>query len=297
MLIIYQAILPVTLIYFIGFIGQKVFKLDIKSVSTTALYLMLPALIFRTFYDTGISKNYLYILAYVIFLSYAIILLMKVLARIKRYDKSVTSGLILSTAFMNNGNLGVPLILFAFGEKAFNYAVPIMVFHTLIMSTVGVYYAAKGKADIRDSLLAVFKMPIVYALIIALVLQYWGVVIPKNIYDVVDILADASIVVIMLVLGMQLAEIKIKNPQWGKIALATATRLLVSPLIATLFILLVPVEPLLGKVMVVGAAMPSAAVTTMYALKFDSQPELVTSINLVSTLTSMLTLSALLILI
>ena len=296
MMIIYQAILPVTLIYIIGFAGQKVLRLDIRSVSTTSLYLMLPALIFRTFYKTEISRDYLYTLAYAIFLSYAIILLMKVLAKIKRYDESVTSGLILSTAFMNNGNLGVPLILFAFGEKAFNYAVPIMVFHTLVMCTIGVYYAAKGKTDIKGSLLAVFKMPILYALIAALVLQYWGLAVPKNIYNVVDMLANASIVVIMLVLGMQLAEIKIKNPQWGKIVLATVMRLLVSPLIAVLFTLLVPVEPLLGKVMIVEAAMPSAAITTMYALQFNSQPELVTSINLVSTLASMLTLSVLLIL-
>ncbi|SFG10021.1 hypothetical protein SAMN05660649_00671 [Desulfotomaculum arcticum] len=297
MLIIYQAILPVTLIYFIGFAGQKMLKLDVKSISAASIYLMMPALIFRTFYESRIDKDYFYTIAYALFLSYAIIFLVKMIARFKKYDESVTSGLILSTAFMNNGNLGAPLILFAFGEKAFNYAVPIMVFHTIIMCTVGIYYAAKGRADIKGSLLAVVKMPIVYVLIAALVLQRLGIIIPKNIYNLVDMLADASIVVIMLALGMQLAEIKIKNPDWGKIALGTVVRLLVSPLIAVVFVLVVPVGPLLGQVMIVQAAMPAAAITTMYALQFDSQPELVTSINLVSTLISMITLSILLILI
>lgn len=297
MLIIYKAILPVSLIYCIGFLGQKVLKLDIKSISTASIYLLIPALIFRTFYESRIDRDYLYIIAYALFLSYAIIFLIKMIAGFKRYDESVTSGLILSTAFMNNGNLGAPLILFAFGEKAFNYAVPIMVFHTIIMCTVGIYYAAKGKADIKESLMTVIKMPIVYALIAALVLQHLGITIPKNVYNLVDMMADASIVVIMLALGMQLAEIKIKNPDWGKIVLGTVVRLLVSPLIAVFFIMVVPVEPLLGKVMIVQAAMPAAAITTMYALQFNNQPELVTSINLVSTLASIITLSTLLILI
>ncbi len=291
MLVIYKVILPVLLIYLLGFAGQKALRLDIRSISTSVLYLMTPALVFRTFYTSKIDITYLYVIAYGLFLSFSIIILIKIIAKIKGYSASVTNGLILASAFMNNGNLGAPLILFAFGEKAFMYAVAIMVFHTVVMSTVGLYYAAKGKADVTESLVTVAKMPIIHALIIALLLQYSNVSIAENIYKIISMLADASIVVIMLALGMQLAEIKVKNPQWGKIAFATVIRLLVSPLIALGFTLIVPVEPLLAKVMVLEAAMPPAAITTMYALQFDSEPNLVASINLVSTSISIITLS------
>lgn len=35
MLVIYHVILPVFLIFLVGFIGQKAFRLDIKSISTS----------------------------------------------------------------------------------------------------------------------------------------------------------------------------------------------------------------------------------------------------------------------
>lgn len=296
MFTIYSVILPVFLIFLAGFIGQKIFRLDIRSISTAGLYLMLPALIFRTFYQAKIDSTYLYIMAYGLILSFSIVLIVKVICSIKGYEESVTSGMILSTAFMNNGNLGAPLILFAFGGEAFTYAVTIMVLHTVVMSTAGLYYAARGRASVRTSLLSVIKMPVIHALVAALLWRYFSLPMPDNIFKAVDMVADSSIIVIMLVLGMQMAEIKVQSNEWGKISLASVIRLLVSPLIALAFIKAVPVEPLLGKVMVIEAAMPPAVITTMYALQFDSQPNLVASINFIATLISMVTLSILLIL-
>jgi len=295
MQIIYTVVLPVFLIFILGFVGQRVYKLHIKSISTTAIYLMAPVLVFRTFYRFTPDQSYLHIAAYGIALSLLIILLVKIIARIKGYDESVTNALILGTAFMNNGNLGAPLILFAFGETAFMYAISIMVFHTVIMSTLGIYYAARGKADVRDSLLTVAKMPILHALIIALLWQYLHIPMPDQIYKAVDMVAQASIILIMLVMGMQLAEIRLESPEWGKISLAVVIRLLVSPLIALLFTTMVAVDPLLGKVMILEAAMPTATLTTMYALQFNTLPNLVTSISFASTMVSIATLSIFLI--
>lgn len=291
MQIVYTVVLPVFLIFMLGFVGQRVYKLHIKSISTTAIYLMAPVLVFRTFYRFTPDQSYLHIAAYGIVLSLLIILLVKIIARIKGYDESVTNALILGTAFMNNGNLGAPLILFAFGETAFMYAISIMVFHTVIMSTLGIYYAARGKADVRESLLTVAKMPILHALIIALLWQYLHIPMPDNIYKAVDMVAQASIILIMLVMGMQLAEIRLKSPEWGKISLAVVIRLLISPLIALLFTAIVAVDPLLGKVMILEAAMPTATLTTMYALQFNTLPNLVTSISFASTILSIATLS------
>lgn len=291
MQIVYTVVLPVFLIFMLGFVGQRVYKLHIKSISTTAIYLMAPVLVFRTFYRFTPDQSYLHIAAYGIVLSLLIILLVKIIARIKGYDESVTNALILGTAFMNNGNLGAPLILFAFGETAFMYAISIMVFHTVIMSTLGIYYAARGKADVRESLLTVAKMPILHALIIALLWQYLHIPMPDHIYKAVDMVAQASIILIMLVMGMQLAEIRLESPEWGKISLAVVIRLLVSPLIALLFTAIVAVDPLLGKVMILEAAMPTATLTTMYALQFNTLPNLVTSISFASTMVSIATLS------
>ena len=293
-MLLLQVVLPVFLIFFVGYAGQKKLRLDIKSVSTTALYLMTPPLVFRSFYENKIDSTYLYIVIYGVALSVIIIWLIKGISRLLGYNDSITGGLILSTAFMNNGNLGAPLILLAYGQKAFQYAVAIMVLHAIIMSTLGIYYAAKGKSDVSNALLSVIKMPIVHAVFIGLFWQYLHLPMPSNLYTAIGMMADASIPTIMLVLGMQLAEIELTNLDWSKISLALVTRLMISPLIAYGLVLALPVDQLLGKVMIIEAAMPTAAITTMYALQFDCSPELVSSITFIGTVLSMGTLSVLL---
>ena len=54
-------ILPVFLIFFIGFFGQRLIGFDIKSISRAALYLMSPFLAFRTFYTNELTIDYFYI--------------------------------------------------------------------------------------------------------------------------------------------------------------------------------------------------------------------------------------------
>lgn len=291
---ILNVIIPVCMIFFVGFVGQKTLSLNIKSISTAALYLMMPALMFKAFYDTELNKTFLQIVIYVVLLSLLLIWLMKGVGFLKRYSPSITSGLILSTAFMNNGNFGAPVVLFAFGEKGFQYAVIILTLHTIIMSTFGVYYAAKGKMDIKGAILSVLKMPMLWGSVVGLLWQYLHAPLPDNIYQVISLVGDASIPTVMLTLGMQLAEIKPRNLQWGKVSLAVIVRLILSPVIAWAMAYCLGVEPLLGKVMIVQAAMPAAAITTMYALQYDSEPDLVSSVTLISTLFSVITLSILL---
>lgn len=289
-----QVVLPVLLIFSTGFIGQKIFKLNIKSVSTTALYLMTPPLIFRNFYNVKLDAKYLNILIYSLALTISIILIVMLIARFRKYDSTKTSALIASTAFMNNGNYGAPLMLFAYGEVGFQYAVAIMILHTIVMSTLGLYYTAKGRFSAKQSFVSVLKMPVVHALFLGIIWQYLNLPLPQNIYNAISLVADASIPLVMIVLGMQLAEMKIFNVRWGVTSLGLFLRLIVSPLIAYMITLILPVEPLLAKVMIVLGAMPSGAIMVIYSIEYDCDPQLVSSITFIGTILSIFTLSVLL---
>ncbi|OYD06236.1 AEC family transporter [Paludifilum halophilum] len=289
-----QVILPVFFILGIGFIGQKVLQLNIRSLSTAGLYLMSPWLAFRTFYTNEVGLQQVSILVYSVALSLLLIGVVKGAARLAGWSASEESGLILASAFMNNGNMGVPVILFAFGSEAFDYAVMIMVIHTFLMGTIGIYVAARGSMPAGEALKPMIRMPIAYAAVLGLLWQRFDWPMPEEMFKAVDLLADAAIPTIMLALGMQLSTIRLHAADLGKISFSLAARLLLSPLIAWGLAVLLGVEPLLLKVMVIAAAMPTAAITTMYSLQFDSQPELVSSVTLTSTLLSAFTLSGLL---
>ena len=294
MSIFVQVVLPVLMIFFIGYLLQRWKRLEIRSVSTIALYIMTPALVFRTFYTGELNVQYINMVFFAILLLVSIIVVNKLYSKINNYPQSVESGLILSTAFMNSGNYGAPIVLFAYGNDGFAYAVSFMVLQSIIMNFFGVYYAAKGSAGIKLAIESVLKMPATYAVLLALVMNVGNVPIPNNIFAAIDLIAEATIPTVMLVLGLQLAEIPLKKIQLGKVTYGTIVRLLISPLIAFVILLFFELDPLLEKVLIVSAAMPSAATTTMYAVQFDSEAELVSSITLITTLISMLTITILL---
>ena len=294
MTVFIQVVLPVLLVFGAGYLLQKLAKLDLKSVSTVALYIMLPCLVFKTFYNADLNGEYVMMLVFSALLLVSILVINKVVAKIKGYDASMESGLILSTAFMNSGNYGAPIILFAFGEAGFVYSVSFLVLQAIIMNFFGVYYAARGKSGLRMAIVSVLKMPPTYAVIVALIMNLGSIKMPGNLMSSVDLLANASIPMVMVVLGMQLAGISIKNMDWSKASYASVVRLIASPAIAFVLTLLLPMSDLMASVLIVSAAMPSAATTTIYAVQFDSKPELVSSITLMTTLLSVITIPLLL---
>lgn len=294
MSIFINVVLPVLIIFAAGYSIQKWKRLSIKPVSTIALYIMTPCLVFRTFYETELNLQYLNMVFFSIVLLAGIIAINKIYVKMREYSYSLESGMILSTAFMNSGNYGAPIILFAYGEEGFAYSVSFLVLQAIIMNFFGVYYAARGEAGFRLALKSVFEMPATYAVIIALPSNLLDWNLPENLISAINLVADATIPTVMLVLGMQIAEISLKRMDWDKVIYGTFVRLFVSPLIAYLIIVVYPMDPLLEKVLIVSAAMPSAATTTMYAVQFDSEPELVSSITLITTLLSVLTITVLL---
>ncbi|MFK3959909.1 AEC family transporter [Guptibacillus hwajinpoensis] len=294
MTVFIQVVLPVLLVFGAGYLLQKLAKLDLKSVSTVALYIMLPCLVFKTFYNADLNGEYVMMLVFSALLLVSILVINKVVAKVKGYDASMESGLILSTAFMNSGNYGAPIILFAFGEAGFVYSVSFLVLQAIIMNFFGVYYAARGKSGLRMAIVSVLKMPPTYAVIVALIMNLGSIKMPGNLMSSVDLLANASIPMVMVVLGMQLAGISIKNMDWSKASYASVVRLIASPAIAFVLTLFLPMSDLMASVLIVSAAMPSAATTTIYAVQFDSKPELVSSITLMTTLLSVITIPLLL---
>ncbi|WP_339149417.1 MULTISPECIES: AEC family transporter [unclassified Sutcliffiella] len=292
-MIFFEVILPVFMIFAIGFIGQKTIGFDVKALSKMAMYLLSPILVFRTFYVNEFSSDHLYIIIYCCLLCFSLIIFTYFVAWARKYSKSETCGLILSSSFMNNGNYGTPVALLLFGAAGFEYAIVLMVIQSLLMATVGVYYAAKGSPDndgIRSALMSVVKMPIMYGAIIGLLFQGLSVPVSKQIMQAVHLVADATIPVIMVILGMQLAKISIRTTAKEKLLYALSIKLIVSPFIAFLFTLVLPVDPMIKQLMIIMAAMPAAANTTMYALEFNTEPEFVSSATLISTLLTLITL-------
>ena len=176
---------------------------------------MSPFLAFETFYTHPVTIQHGYMVVFVLFLCFSLILMIYIIGWINKYQTNETCGMILASAFMNNGNFGTPVVLFLFGMDVLDIAIALMVLQSLLTSTVGVYFAAKGSpsADgIRSALNAVKKTPIAYGAMIGLTFQYLNVPLSKTVQEAVQLVADGAIPTIMILLGMQLlATIEFKK--------------------------------------------------------------------------------------
>lgn len=286
-------VLPAFLIFGTGFIGQKLLKLNVKSISTMALYLMMPFLTFNTFYTNKLNQEYLYVILFNILLIPILAVITFIVGKIIIADKKRLSAMLLGTAFPNMGNYGAPVALFAFGTIGFNYAIITMVIQTVFINTIGVFIAAYGgekSTSVRDAFLNMVKMPVLYGVIIGLIFQIMHITLPSNILQSINLMGSAAVPTVMIILGMQLAEVKAEKFEWKYVYSITMLRMVISPLVTALFVSVMPINTTLKDVFILLSAMPIAANTTLLAVQFDTKPNMVSFLTLITTLISLITI-------
>ena len=289
----FNVLIPVFAIFILGYIGEKKIGFDPRSISAMSLYIMTPVLVFETFYTNVLDSDYLYITIFALGLCAALILLVYLISSIRGYSTKEKCGLILGSVFMNNGNYGTPVALLLFGAAGFDYAIILMVIQTIVMATVGIYFAARGSdigGGFKDTIGVVMRMPIIYGAVAGWLFQVSGITIGSSFMTTLDLVGNAAIPTIMLVLGMQLAKISLKNVEKEKVFYAVTLKLAIAPIIAWGIGYFLPVDMLLKQLMVVMAGMPAAANTTMYAIQFNTEPEFVSVCTFVSTILSLVSL-------
>lgn len=290
-----EIVLPEFLVFLLGFLIQRKKQLDLQPFVWIALYVFNPALAFKALYQSSLAwQDFAMIVVFGLLIIIALLFISWVTARIQKLAPEKESAFLLSTVFMNVGNYGLPVVYFAFGDQGVTVAIVFMVLFNFLNNSLGVYLAARGKFNWQNSLGNVLRMPTLYAAVLGLSFYALGLSIPDFVLRPVELMAQAAIPSILLLLGMQLAAIKrleaLQQVTWG-----TIIRLIISPLLALLIVGPVLNFPgLTAKVLVLEAAMPTAVNTTLLALHFDTCPEMVISIALVTTICSVLTLPVLL---
>ncbi|WP_392560915.1 AEC family transporter [Orbus sturtevantii] len=291
----FTILLPIFCIFIVGFIAQKALRFDVANLSKMSLYVLSPFLAFKTFYTHTLTIDYLYYILYIVALCFILIGIISLWCLIVKYNIKERCAMILCSCFMNNGNYGTPVILVFFGAVGFELAVIMMVLQQFVMSTVGIYYAAKG-SDYQDTvsqkevIMKVVRMPVAYGALLGIIFQLCKVSLSPAVLTPIAMIGDSSIVVIMIILGMQLAKLTVKQLEYSKLFVALLVRMVISPIIALALVYFMPIEHMYKQILIVLAAMPSAANTTLLSVQFNTKPELVSSATFVSTIVSLVTL-------
>jgi predicted permease len=250
-----------------------------------------PALLFNSLLTTQMSGGEISRIAlFAVVLTAAMISIGIATGSALRLTRSESSGLTLSMSFSNAANYGLPVALFSFGQEGFDRAVIFAAFSSILIFTVAVFVAARGKLPWKQAILPALHIPVMWAGVAALVLRLLHIELPTVVERSVQVLSGGAVPIIILLLGMQVAGMKmyaIRLP----VLTAVAARLLVSPCIALLLVALLQPSPLTAKVLVLEAAMPTAVNVALLAAEFDAEPDLVSSVTLLTTAVSVLTVT------
>lgn len=288
--VFFQNILPIFLVASIGYGLRKRLGLDKKTLSSLSFYAFSPALVFATLVNSTLSGGELLqlgVFAIIVTLMMAVVAFMA--GKLMRLPRIDIVALILVVMIVNSGNYGLTLNQLRFGEEGLARASIYYGISTILVFTLGVFIASMGQAGWQDSLKRLVRLPAPYAVILALIVYSLSIPIPSPLMRSIEIAAAGAIPVMLVVLGMQIADLK--SVTRVRLAIpASLIRLLAGPVVAVIVASLVGLQGLNRATSIIEASMPTAVITTILATEFDVRPGLVTSTVVLSTLLSAITL-------
>ncbi len=287
-------ILPVFLMVFSGFILEKTGHLDFRTLTFSSLYLFTPALVFSALMKSPIEFDLARdIVLFMVIYTVVLLGISVACGRLCRMDKETRGALSLTTVMMNVGNFGLPLAYFAFGEEGLNVSIMTFVVFNIPLGTLAIVIAQGAGVSLRTALTNTFKIPIFHAVVLAFLCQFMHVQIPVFLLRPTDILGQAAIPIMLVLLGMQMAKTRLGA--WpGFLSLSAVIRLGIAPVIAWGITLLLGIDDLTRKVVILQTSTPSAVLPLLYSLRFGTRPDLVAGAIMVSTLLSALSLTLIL---
>jgi malate permease and related proteins len=288
-------LLPVLLCATTGFLLGKTQHPDIKTPSRMAFHIFSPCLIFASLERIKISGDEFGKLAVLtLVVSILIGILACLVGIVLKAERHLIASMVVASMFVNNGNYGLAATRFAFGEEALARSLVCFVFATVMIYTLGVLISSMGKFSVKQSFRKLLTVPTIYAFIAAGLIRQMNWQVPLFLDRSISLLGDASIPLMLVILGMQIAQTR----SWprNRMALISASALLqlvIAPLVALLLAHWLHLTGPGRQAGVLQASMPAAVVTTVLAIQYDLDKPLVSGVVVLTTLLSPLTLTPL----
>ncbi len=128
------------------------------------------------------------------------------------------------------------------------------------------------------------RTPLIYAVVLGLVLNLTGVVLPKAVDESFGLVAAASVPLMLIVLGMTIRGLRFTEVP--ATIVASVIRMGGGFLLGLLSVWLLGIAGVPRAVVLLEATMPSAVFATVLASRYKNEAELVSSVVLATTIMS-----------
>lgn len=274
---ILSTLLPVFLIAGCGALYGHFRRPDMRALNTLNMELLVPLLVFAVLAD---SKAALQDYALLALGGAGIVLgsglLLWPFARLLKLDLRT---FLPPMMFSNTGNMGLPLMVLAFGEKALPAAVVLFIVEMLLHFTVGL-----RMLDPATPLWRLWRIPVVLATIAGLAINLSGLHLPHWLLESANMLGTTSVPLMLFALGVRMLDVDFsawKVGLLGAVACPLSGLILAWPLIQ-----LLDLQGLQLACLWVFAALPPAVLNYMLAEQYRRDPHQVAAMVLIGNLGS-----------
>jgi predicted permease len=288
-------ILPIILLGGAGFALGKILHIDSRSLGRVVFYVFSPVLIFDILVKNQLKLSEAAgVIAFTVSIILTIGLITYLAGRLLKLEQTALISILITTMFANTGNYGLPLVAFAFGDQALPYAGIYFVTTTLLFYSLGVFLASLGHMTLKEAALGLFKVPTLYAVLLALLINALNLELPLAINRAVELAAGGTIPTMLVLLGLQMTKVEFTENRRA-MQLSVSLRLIAAPLIGLLIAVLFGIQGAARQGAMIQASMPSMVSSTVLAAEYNLDSKLIAAIVFVSTLLSPLTLTPLLV--
>lgn len=283
LLALVNVIVPVLVVAGAGFVVGRIFPLDAGTISKISLNVLTPALCLEVLLTTEVSGQ----VGLTLIGAYVVVTLVGVLLGgilTPGVSGSTRRGVMLSVGLSNSGNMGLPIALFALGQAGFEQSVLIFLASVVLGFIIGPILLGSG-GGVGPALKALLKFPALWAIAVALLMRWFGWSLPGGVMSGVEMLADATLPIVLLALGIQLGatkKVRLTRPVWT----ASLLRVAVMPVVSLGIGLLFGLREVPLQALVLAGAMPTAVNAFLLALEYKGDVRTVADTVTLSTILS-----------
>lgn len=286
-----ERVLPILLLVALGYLFQRRMRVDASALNRVNLYLFVPALTLSRLSETPLAASTVIIIGVAVLLNAASLsLLSRFVGWMKRWSVSIQTTVTLGAMLGNSGNFGLPLIELVLGRQFVGYQALVLAFNNVLTFTFGLWLLTRTKLSLPQAVKQILSMPLIYAVILGILISLTKMSLPKPLLISLRYLGDGLIPVALVTLGVQLAE-RVELKDGAALVAAAFLRLVASPISMFAIVYLFGIPPELGKVLILGSAVPTAVNTALLAIETNVNPSLASAIVMVTTVISPVTIT------
>lgn len=268
-----------------------------RTVNKLVLYIILPALIFNVVVNSDLGEEFYKVPISALGGILSSLLLAMTIFSLFKISGPARGALVMASAFSNVTYLGLPVLQGVYNtipEKisivAILYEVSTSPALLSIGAMVAIYYGNRAQSGPGRMALRIFKLPPIWALVLAVSFKLLHVPVPAFILGCTKILGQMAAGLMILSLGMALRWRRVHYARC--VGLAVLIQLIAIPIIVYFISRALNMRQPYWEATVIEAAMPTQLLTLVVADEFNLDTGLLASVIMASTVMSVFTIPA-----